>query len=196
MAENLYQTRQQSQRPNHLRYVYGSNYLYALFLGLFFVVSSHLHANCEQILDYIFENLPEYGTLAQDSEGFVYVDIPNDFVDKLFPMISEKGFVKPPYFGAGLHGAHISVIYASEAKKNNIKIKESGQTIYFSPTACRIVKPSKWKDVDEVYIITINAPALNKLRRRYGLGETAYPFHITIGIKYSAAEQEELLESA
>ena len=148
------------------------------------------------MIDYIFENLPEYGTLTQDSEGFVYIDIPNDYVYKLFPMIGEKGFVEPPYFGPGQHGANISVIYANEAKENNIKIKEDGQTIYFSPKACEVVKPGKWKEVDQVYIITVDAPALNKLRKRYGLRDAAYPFHITIGIKYNVAEQEELLEAS
>jgi hypothetical protein len=169
---------------------------YSFIFSLFLLVGAYLSANCKPMIDYIFENLPEYGTLTQDSEGFVYVDIPNDYIYKLFPMIGEKGFVKPPYFGPGLHGAHISVIYASEAKENNIQIKEVGQTIYFSPKACETVKPSKWKQVDQVYIITVDAPALNKLRKRYGLRDAAYPFHITIGVKYNAAEEEELLEAS
>jgi hypothetical protein len=166
-------------------------------LALLFFACAHLHADCKQILNYIFENLPEYGTLVQDSEGFVYVDIPNDYIYKLFPLIDQKNFVLPPYFGRpGLHGAHISVIYASEAKENGIKIKEQGQTIYFYPKVCQIVKPGKWKEVDEVYTITVEAPALNKLRKRYGLRDAAYPFHITIGVKYSNVEQEDgLLEA-
>lgn len=168
---------------------------FSLFLSLLFFASA-LCADCKQMLDYIFENLPEYGTLMQDRRGFVYVDIPNDFVHKLFPMIDEKGFVEPPYFGApGLYGAHISVIYAKEANDNYIKIKETGQTIYFSPKACQVVKPSKWPDVDEVYIITVEAPALNKLRKRYGLREAAHPFHITIGVKYAPGQVDELAEA-
>lgn len=168
--------------------------LTSFFLSLSFLLSASLYADCKKIRDYIFENLPEYGTLVQDDRGFVYVDLPNDYIYKLNPLIAEKGFELPPYFGPGLHGAHISVIYAGEATENNIKIKEAGQTIYFSPKDCKVVKPGNWQDVDAVYIIQVDAPALDKLRKRYGLSKAAYPFHITIGIKYGE-EQEKEVES-
>src|SRR5215831_10080616 len=102
----------------------------ALFLALLILTSSGLRANCKEMLDYIFENLPEYGTLMQDERGFVYVDLPNDYIHKLYPMIDEEGFDEPPYFvRPRMYGAHISVIYASEAKEHGIKIQEGGQTI-------------------------------------------------------------------
>lgn len=164
----------------------------AFALALMLVCSGYLSANCKEMMDYIFENLPEYGTLVQDERGFVYVDIPNDYIHKLYPMIDEKGFEEPPYFvRPRLHGAHISVIYASEARDHGIKLQDGGgQTIYFSPKMCKIVKPSKWNEVEDVYIITVDAPALNKLRRRYGLKDATYPYHITIGVKYAEEQQD------
>lgn len=163
----------------------------ALFLALILLCWGSLSANCKEMLDYIFENLPEYGTLAQDERGFVYVDLPNDYIHKLYPMIDEEGFEEPPYFvRPRMYGAHISVIYASEAKEHRIKVEEVGKTIYFSPKTCKIVKPGKWNEVEEVYIITVDAPALNKLRKRYGLKDATYPYHITVGVKYAEEQQD------
>ncbi len=108
----------------------------------------------------------------------------------LSEFISEEGYELPPYFGRDeLHGAHISVIYSKEAKEYGVgKVKEVGETIYFKPLGCRVVAPKNWKDVDEVYVIAVQAPVLNRLRKKYGLPKAGQDFHITIGVKYRQEE--------
>jgi len=138
--------------------------------------------NCAPIIDYIHENLPNYGVLKQ-SDGFVYVDLDDEYVHSLISFIEEEGFQEPPYFGdSTLVGAHITVIYPHEMTGAN-QIKECGEVIEFTPQQCQVVHPPRWKKVDEVYFITVDCPQLDKIRERYHLPKREYPFHITIGIK-------------
>lgn len=147
---------------------------------------------CEAIRNYIFEKLPEYGVLKQDKEGFVYVDLPNDYIYKLVGLIEEDGFVEPDYFeGDGRVGAHISVVYASESERYNVgKIEEVGTTIYFRVNGCEIVQPRIDPEIDSYYLVTVDAPILAKIRKKYGLPPHKYPFHITVGVKYVEIDEE------
>lgn len=146
-------------------------------------------STCDKIKEYIFTHLNETGVLKQDRWGFVYVDLDDKYILDLNGFIADKGFDTPPYFGgADMHGAHISVIYADEAQAHKLvgKIKEVGSTIHFRVKSCTTVQPKSWKNVDEVYILTVDAPILAKLRKKYGLPPSHYDFHITIGVKYAA----------
>ena len=54
------------------------------------------------------------GTLSQDKEGFVYINISNNFIHGLFPLVNDEDAEKPPFFskneiGGGI-GANISAI--------------------------------------------------------------------------------------
>ncbi len=144
---------------------------------------------CDKIKDCIAEQLSTSGTLKQDSQGYVYVDIDDRYIVSLIELIEKEGFEQPPYFGPGLHGAHISVISAQEAKKFALgKIKERGATIPFTIKDCQIVHPPTWKEVESIYILTVEAPLLDELRQQYGLPKSRYDFHITIGLIYKEAQ--------
>lgn len=163
--------------------------LLLLSLSLVFISAqgSEKAASSEDILHYIVERLPEYGILEMDDRGFVYVDVDDDYILRLVQFIKGEGFEEPPYFdAAGLHGAHITVMRPGELKCDE-KIKEAGQTVYFNVKECQIVKPPHWTDVECIYIITVEAPYLDKLREKYGLPKLIYDFHITIGVKKSVA---------
>jgi len=139
---------------------------------------------CELILEYIQRQLPHCGVL-KNSEGFVYVNVDDEYVHKLVSFIKDEGFEEPPYFGdAGLVGAHITVIYPDEVKKYGIKeIQECGKTINFTPKKCQVVRPPKWEKIDQVYFVVVEAPELDQIREKYGLPKREYDFHITIGVK-------------
>jgi hypothetical protein len=140
---------------------------------------------CSQIIEYIFDNFTEAGELKQDDRGFVYVDLDDQYVYKLNEFIKDQGFEIPPYFGPNMYGAHISVVYSKESEKYQLgEIAEVGSTIYFRPVGCKTVPPGSWADVEEVYVITVDAPILDKIRKKYGLPKSTYDFHITIGVKY------------
>lgn len=139
---------------------------------------------CEKILSFTQNQLAATGTL-KSSNGFVYVDVDDDYIHKLIKFIQPYGFEEPPYFGnPGLVGAHITVIYPDEAEKYALgELKECGETITFKPKGCMTVQPPNWEEVTEVYFLVVNAPKLDKIRKKYELPKREYDFHITIGVK-------------
>ena len=91
------------------------------FFTLLFLLKDPLFAqdsSCNQILNCIIKTLPTSGVLKKNSEGFIYVDLNDDYIHKMIPFIQNEGFEKPPYFGKPpLVGAHITVIRAEEMKR-------------------------------------------------------------------------------
>jgi len=144
---------------------------------------------CDKIVHYIFENLEVSGVLEQDANGFVYVKVDDDYIYKLHEFIADEGFDPPPYFDRELaHGAHITVMPSHEIESCNIgKIDELGSTVFFRIKSCQIWRPTSWRSVSDVYVVTVDAPFLEKIRKKYRLPTAKYDFHITIGVKYSNA---------
>lgn len=139
--------------------------------------------SCDAILNDIENNLPHVGIL-KNSDGFVYVDVDDGYIHNLITWIQQDGFEEPPYFGAGLVGAHITVIYPDEIKKYGLTdITECGEQISFVPKDCQIVYPPRGKEIDEVYFVVVESPQLDQIRKKYGLTKREYVFHITIGVK-------------
>ena len=139
---------------------------------------------CSKILKYAEAHLPHCGVL-KSSSGFVYVDVDDEYIHKLASFIQQEGFEEPPYFGnADLVGAHITVIYPDELKNLSMReIQECGKMVYFTLKGCEVVHPQRWKGIDEVYFIAVDAPELDLIREKYGLPKREYSFHITIGVK-------------
>ena len=149
------------------------------------VFANELSLN-EKILERVQEQFSHQGVLRH-RDGFVYVDIDDEYVHSLSQLIATEAFEAPPYFGhSSLVGAHISVIYPGELNKYEAeKIEEYGQIIEFTPQSCEAVSPIKWKGIDKVYLVTVEALQLNCLREKYGLPPLEHAFHITIGVKFS-----------
>lgn len=141
-------------------------------------------SNCQEVLNYVKTHLPLSGIL-RDADGFVYVDLDDRYIFDLIKLIEDKGFEIPPYFGRpDLVGAHITVMYPEEFQTLNIEhVRESGEVISFSPIDCKIIHPLKLLEIDEIYILLIEAPQLIELRKKYGLPPVKYDFHITVGFK-------------
>ena len=145
--------------------------------------------SCSAMIQYIEKNLPLFGTL-QNTNGFIYVDLDDEYVHKLISYIQNEGFQEPPYFGKeDLVGAHISVIYSSETSKYGVtEIAECGERISFVLKNCQVVKPPRWEEIDEVYFIAVDSPRLDEIRNKYNLPKREYDFHITIGVKPKMAK--------
>jgi Swiss Army Knife, 2H phosphoesterase domain len=139
----------------------------------------------EALLTYVEERLPHSGTLKA-TERLVYVDVDDAYIHELIGLIPD--FEEPPYFGKQGVGAHITVIYPDE-KCAISEIEECGETIDFFPKGCIAVHPPNWKEVEEVYLLIVEAPELDRLREKYGLPARQYDFHITIGCKKSKSEK-------
>lgn len=153
---------------------------------IFFLIvwTQCIAASCETILEYSQTHLPLTGEL-KTLDGFVYVDLDDNYIHTLVDFIRDQGFQEPPYFGEKLIGAHITVFYPSELK-NQIS-EECGVAVSFTLRECQIVHPPCWQDVEEVYLIVVDAPLLDHIREKYGLPKRQYDFHITIGIKTKVA---------
>ena len=126
------------------------------------------------------------GTLRQDKDGFVYIDVSNNIIHGLFPLIDDEGAEKPPYFGKGGIGAHVSAI-SDEELDEDVEIKEIGNKIPFEIIGVHSANPEGWDEMSKVWFLTIDCPELKKIRRKYDLPETyknkKQDYHITFATK-------------
>jgi hypothetical protein len=127
--------------------------------------------------------LPTAGRLATSENKWTYLDIDNRYIHQLFPFLeihSEK-INKPEYFGEGLTGAHITVIYPEENKF--VHHEDLGKEHRFK------VKGVFTADLGlkRYYVLGIEAPSLISVRHKYGLNSQLcfknyiIDLHITIG---------------
>lgn len=147
-------------------------------------------------VDYHVENQPEVieqivyieqtGILKQKENGYLYVDVSNEFITSSIPLINVPGTIKPPSHLTSKKGigAHISVIYENELLENDIgEIEELGQQYSFSVMEVRTVKMNINKKIKKLWLIAVAAPDLAQLREKYGLSPylKGHDFHITLG---------------
>jgi hypothetical protein len=122
------------------------------------------------------------GHLKMNAFGLTYLDIDDNYIHQIFPLIPDMSAMKPEYFGENLVGAHISVIYPEEeicSYKADLN-KEHYFTIIglFSAT----IENKKY------YFLKVKAPTLVSLRRRHGLSDKLsfknywIDLHITVGV--------------
>ena len=128
------------------------------------------------------------GEIKQQDDGFSYIKINDKIIDAFYPMIEGEAS-KPPYFGKDGIGAHISFISSDEAEEKELsgKLKEVGKKIMFKITGLYNTNPAGWDEMKRVWFITVEAPELKKIRKRYGLPATyngkGHKFHITVGVQ-------------
>ncbi|CCB89893.1 putative uncharacterized protein [Simkania negevensis Z] len=161
------------------------SYLLAILLGSFLMINSKINSReivfCPEFLEEIKCHFPLSGTLKQEPDGFTYVDLDDRYIHELIQHLPCEGFSKPPYFGPGLIGAHITVIMPEEWTTFQ-KIEECGTEVSFSLKECEVVHPAR-EDISEIFLITIEAPFLGNLRAKYGLPPPLFDFHISLGYK-------------
>lgn len=126
------------------------------------------------------------GVLKQKSNGYLYLEVSNDFIGEILPLIIAPGTIVPPHHyttKTGI-GAHISVMYEDEQINNDIwEIAELGQEFIFSVMDLRTVKVSMNSKTRKLWMIAVHAPELQQLRMSYGLPPKlkGHDFHITVG---------------
>ncbi len=138
--------------------------------------------NLPHLLDEV-SHLQCHGRLAMTSNHFVYLDIDDAFIHRLFPFIKTPQIIKPDYFGEELVGAHITVFYPEENVKLNKK--ELGQEHHF--TVQNIVAAGL--GLKTYYVLLVESPTLLQLRKQYKVPDLlcfkgySIGFHITIGVQ-------------
>jgi hypothetical protein len=124
------------------------------------------------------------GKLAISANNFVYLNIDDGYVHRLFPLLQQDSLIKKPdYFGEGLAGAHISVVYPEE---NRLISQENLNNEY--PFK---IKELVAADIDskKYYVLLVESSGLLQLRREIGLSDKLCSYkgylidlHITIGV--------------
>lgn len=132
------------------------------------------------------QKFDQHGVLKQKDNGYLYLDVSNDFVIKILPLIQAQGKIVPPHHVTSKKGigAHISVMYENEQILNEIwEIKELGQVYSFCVKELRTVKINRNNEMKKLWLLAVEAPELEQLRMDYGLEPKlkGHDFHISLG---------------
>lgn len=128
-------------------------------------------------------SLPMCGKLAVSSNNLVYLDINDEFIHRLFPLLKDKQVMKPAYFAKGSAGAHITVIYPEENTRMNKKDLDSPHSFVIKDLANAEIGMKTYS------VILVESDSLLQLRKKYHLPDLlcfkgySIGFHITIGVK-------------
>lgn len=128
--------------------------------------------------------------IKQDARGFVYLDIPDEYLGELLAMTGDPKAELPPYFGKDRAGAHISVIAADEGGRPlTLRPQDVGKKVSFQIVHVDAVKPDGWKGMKKVHFVTVRSPELQDFRTQYGLSPKldGHDFHITFGVERALA---------
>lgn len=120
------------------------------------------------------------GRLKLKSNGFVYVDVDDAYIEQIWQMLPLQGEFAPVSTGGKKTGAHISVIYEDEMIGKEIwNLAEAGEQFTFEVKELRYVEKGKVR----LWMLAVDAPALQRLRMHYGLKPKlqGHDFHITLG---------------
>ncbi len=124
------------------------------------------------------------GQLKIKGNGFVYLDVPNDFIDQVWQQLPFQHDFTPISTTAKKMGAHISVIYEDEMIAKEIwNFTHAGQWFEFEVKELRYVDKKTASGKERLWLLAADAPALQRLRMHYGLKPKLqnHDFHITIG---------------
>ncbi len=122
--------------------------------------------------------------LCLKGNGFVYLNVNNQFIDAITPRLPLKGKFTPVSTNPKSMGAHISVMYENELIGKGIwELSEAGQLFNFKVKELRYVDRKTAKGESRLWLLAVEAPALERLRLDYKLKPKlqGHDFHITLG---------------
>jgi len=124
------------------------------------------------------------GILCQTTDGFVYVNVPNDIINGFYYSLGLDEVEQPPYRESKFNGigAHISVMNEKETEGH--EIPELGKTIKYWMKGVFEAEPEKGR-FKKIWAVEVHSPELEEIRKRYGLSPKlwGHEFHITFGIQ-------------
>ncbi len=157
-----------------------------LFLSFLLISATPTIINDPEILQFAKQSMPHQGPLKKTEDGFVYVKVPNEYIVKALNYLKECSVEAPAYFGQGRVGAHITVIETEESKGKRFKLPPLGTMIPFEIVNFSSVDVTNENGSKRIYMFTVNAPELEKIRMNNGLSPKlrGNEFHITVAIEY------------
>lgn len=128
------------------------------------------------------------GRLYKSSSGWILLTVPNALVRGVFEAMTEPGIELPPSGDDNTLNAHISVMRPEELEAigGPDKVTERGKQFTYTLGRIYSVEPKTWAEMQKVWYIKVHSPALQQLRRSYGLtslpNEGKFDFHITTAV--------------
>jgi hypothetical protein len=124
------------------------------------------------------------GTTRISQDNLFYLDIDDEYIHQLFPLLNDNQVKKPDYFGEKSAGAHITIIYPEEGKII-YKEKDLAKEHHF------LIKNMAIAEIGHktYYVLLVDSSSLLQLRRQFQLPDLLcfkdyfIGFHITIGVK-------------
>lgn len=123
--------------------------------------------------------LPHAGCLKQKENGFIYLDVTNDFIKSVVPLLDYPGEIRVPPTAKRSVGAHISVFY----EKEKIAPAELNSEFTFDIKEIRSFTNHTRDGLKKLWVIAVNSQELEQLREKYGCSSklNGHDFHITLG---------------
>jgi hypothetical protein len=118
--------------------------------------------------------------------GLTYLDVSDEYIHELFPLLGDSQISKPDYFGRRSIGAHITVIYPEEQTIPDKEELNQAHSFQITGIYTAVLGIKKY------YMLGVAAPSLLALRKRYGLADKLcfrkhlVDLHITIGVQVLA----------
>lgn len=128
------------------------------------------------------------GTLYRGPGDYVLLSVPNALVRGVFSALHAPGAELPPGYHGGPFTAHITVFRPDETALvgGADRISERGKQFTYSLGRLVTVVPEGWAGVSKAYLLTVHSPALQALRRSYGLAslpnQGKFAFHIACAV--------------
>lgn len=168
-------------------------FLFTILTSSLFGAVDYQIENQTQVIEQAVQ-FEQRGILKQKDNGYLYLEVSNDYIGKILPLIDAPGKIVPPshYTSKKGIGAHISVMYENEQILNEIwEIKELGQEFSFTILELRTVKLNKDNQIKKLWLLAVDAPELEQLRECYGLPSLmqGHNFHISIGTQIPGKPQ-------
>ena len=147
--------------------------------------------NCPQVME-TAKKVNQVGQLCLKSNGFAYVNVDDAFIENIADLLPVEGTFTPLSTGPKKMGAHVSVFHEDETIGKEIwDFVDAGDWFSFEVKELRYFERKTGNGVKRCWLLAVDAPGLQRLRKHYGLKPKllGHDFHITLG-------SEEVLEEA
>jgi hypothetical protein len=162
-------------------------------ISIFFCITSTFFGlqpkriDAPPVIVYAQTQLPHEGILKMTEDGFLYIELPKEYVfDLIAVLLKSKHIVcPPPYFEQGKIGAHITVAMPFEMKAWKGKIPCLGEKVPFSILHLEKVDlQGSVLQSKTVYMLSVESSQIAEIRKKLDLSPKIndYDFHITIGV--------------
>jgi hypothetical protein len=161
------------------------SFLFCSYVSPVFAKIDYIVEDQPQVIEQVLY-IPSKGILKQKKNGYLYVEVSNDFIAFSLPLIDVPGQITPPhdYTSKKGIGAHISVIDEKEMKKIGLEeIEELGLEFNFSILELRTVDVHSYQKTKKLWLLAVASAELENLRVKYGFSPflKGHDYHITLG---------------